>query len=315
MVFSLIKIRFLQVGREIQYLGLFRAMVLLVIVLLLAAMLFLQTASLTGAVYASAVVLLLIFLLHSKRKDKQFLRMASGYHKWVIFAEYILGSLLLTVPLLIHGFWLVALAFVLLTGMIIQADISTGNFVYAGWLLRRIPDDCFEWKSGLRKQFVLLAIIWISGVLLSFYLAAVPVAMFFSGLIFMSFFENGEPYQMVIAFEMSPGRFLWHKIKWQLALVTIFFVPLAAAFMVFFLKLWYVPLIILAAFYLLLIYTVVVKYAFYEPDSRSYAAQVFVAIGIFGMIIPVFAPLVLFLAIWFYQKSLKKLKFYLDDYH
>jgi hypothetical protein len=57
------------------------------------------------------------------------------------------------------------------------------------------------------------------------------------------------------------------------------------------------------------------KYAFYEPNIKSPAAQIYVALGALGGIIPVFLPVVWLMTILFYSKSVNKLNFFLNDYN
>lgn len=314
MISSLINIRIRQAGREIQGLGLFRTVVLLIFGILLLALLFIQTKELPNAIYASSVVLLLIFILHNRRKDKNFLRIAFDRPYRVMFVEYLLILMVLVVFLLIHRFWYIALASIAIGAVIPHIDLSTRRSGYNSAIQRRIPDGYFEWISGVRRYLLPLIIIWGAGILLSCLIAAVPVALFLLGVIFLNFFENNEPFQMIVVFEKGPKQFLWQKIQQQLVMGTVVSAPLAAAFAIFHPHLWYVSLLLFVAFNVLLMYVVLVKYAFYEPDTRSYAAQVFIAIGILGLLIPVFLPLVLLLSVWFYLKAGQKLKFYLNDY-
>jgi len=57
------------------------------------------------------------------------------------------------------------------------------------------------------------------------------------------------------------------------------------------------------------------KYAFFEPNIKSPAAQVFLNIGGVGLILPIFLPVIWLLTVRFYIKSVNNLNFFLDDYN
>lgn len=85
--------------------------------------------------------------------------------------------------------------------------------------------------------------------------------------------------------------------------------------MVFHHDIWYIPIIEYFIFISLYIYVILTKYAFYEPNSKSKAAQVFGVIGVIGGIIPVLLPVVWLLSIRFFFKSKENLNIYLNDYN
>jgi len=58
-----------------------------------------------------------------------------------------------------------------------------------------------------------------------------------------------------------------------------------------------------------------VKYSFYEPNSKSSAAQIFIGIGFVGLLMPIFAPLIILLSLRFYLKAKQNLSYYLNDYY
>jgi hypothetical protein len=254
-------------------------------------------------------------MLHTKRVDKLFLRINFNNYKWVYFAEYLLATIVFLVFLLIHSYWELALLFVLILGVVVQLDFKGGRISYNTRMQKWIPDECFEWKSGVRNRFLLILCTWLTGFIFSFFVGSVPIAMMFLGIIFLTFLEKGEPYQMIIAHERSPNKFLLLKIKQQVTLLSILLAPLILSFLLFHYKLWYIPFVILLMFSILNVYAILVKYSFYEPNSKSAAAQTFFGIGIVFVMLPVFAPLVLLLTLRFYFKAKQNLSFYLNDYH
>lgn len=315
MIVNLINIRFKQFYREIHRIGFFRIIVLLGISFMLFVFLYLQTSKFPNAMYASMIVLLLILMLHTKREDKFFLRINCNHFKWIYFVEYLLISLVLLVFLLIHNFWNIALLNIAALVIITQLDFKRNRTSYNTRIQKWIPDECFEWKSGVRNLFPIIVIIWLIGISFSFFVGSVPIALFILGIISLSFLEKGEPYQMIIAFEKESNKFLYLKIKQQIALLSVISAPMILSFLIFHYHLWYVPFIIFIIFCILQVYAILVKYSFYEPESKSAAAQIFIGIGLVCFMMPIFAPLIILLSLRFYVKAKHKLSYYLNDYY
>lgn len=315
MIVNLINIRFKQFYREILRIGFFRIVVLLGLSFMLFVFLYLQTSTYPNAIYSSIIVLLFILLLHTQRDDKLFLKSNFNNFKWIYFVEYLLISLVLIVFLLLNDYWNIALFAIVIIGIIVQFDFKVNQISYNTRIQKWIPDECFEWKNGIRKRFILTLSIWLFGISLSFFVGSVPIAIVLLGIISLSLLEKGEPYQMILAYEKNPNNFLLLKIRQQIAILTIVSAPLILSFLFFHLNLWYIPLIILLIFCILQFYSILVKYSFYEPNSKSAAAQMFIGIGVAGFMMPIFAPLILLLSFRFYLKAKQNLNYYLNDYN
>jgi hypothetical protein len=91
--------------------------------------------------------------------------------------------------------------------------------------------------------------------------------------------------------------------------------PLVIAFLAFHSHLWY---IVFAEYFLFLslhFYFIAVKYAFYVPNEKPGAIEVFTSFGALGIVIPFLLPVVWVLTIWMFFKAKRNLKPYLDDYN
>ncbi len=315
MIANLISIRLKQFYREIIGIGFFRILVLLAISFLLVIFLYLQTSKVPNSIYTSIVVCLLILTLHNKRVDKLFLKINFNSYKWIIFFEYLLLSLVLLVSLVINGFWYLAIFTIAILGIIVQLNFSIKSKSYNTRIQKWIPNECFEWKSAVRTLFPIMLSIWLIGFSFSFFVASVPMAMAIIGIISLNFLEKNEPYQMITVFEKDPNKFLLLKIRRQLAMLLVIWAPLIISFQIFHYTLWYIPIVILLIFCILQVYSILVKYSFYQPNGKSAAAQIFVGIGIIGIMLPIFAPLVLLLSMRFYFKAKQNLSYYLNDYY
>ena len=312
---NLLIIRFKQIYREILKIGILRIAVLLVLSSILLVFLFIQASMLPNAAYASTAILLLIFMLHIKRGDKLFLRISFNSCNWIYFIEYTLVTFPFLIFLIIHGYWYLTLSMVFGLGIIVQLNFKVHRMPCNTRIQRWIPSSCFEWKSGVRSTFVIMVCTWLVGLVFSFFVGTVPIAMVVLGIISLKFLEKGEPYQMVVAYEKAPNKFLLLKIRQQVALLTIVCMPLLLSFLVFHYSLWYISVVILLMFSILQVYAIFIKYSFYEPNSKSSAAQIFISLGMLSFVVPVLLPVFFLLMLRFYFKAKQNLNFYLNDFH
>jgi uncharacterized membrane protein YhdT len=139
------------------------------------------------------------------------------------------------------------------------------------------------------------------------------IAMVLIAIVIFSFYEKGEPLQMLIALK---GRQNVFKAKSKHSSVVIFNIDAAIGSNIFHfsqLPLVYCRIIFVVLFNLLL-YAIFTKYAFYTPNSKSGAAGFFQALGATAIFVPVLLPVIWLLIIRFYFRSLKQLNPYLHDF-
>lgn len=314
MINALLKIRLKQIYRSIRGIGLIRLIFLICFIGLLGAGLYKGTSDELTSQYFSIGFLLLIILIHLKRGDKLFLKNHFSNHKIIMLAEYIVLAVPLACCFLIHKQWF-AISELSALLIIVNADLKAKRSNLNTKLQKLIPDDAFEWKAGLRKQFFIIVLVWIIAALTSFFVGSVPIAIFILGASTLSFFDTCEPYQILLSYELSPQKLLLLKIKRQLQLFSVMAIPLIVLFLMFNPGKWYIPTAIYIILCFLHIYTITTKYAFYQPNIKSPAAQIFLSVGSVGSIIPVLLPVVWLLILWFYKKSVNNLNFYLNDYN
>jgi len=314
MIKVLLKIRLKQIYRNINGIGLIRLIVLIGFIGLMGIALYVKTSDKLTSQYISIGFLLLILLIHLKRGDKLFLKSHFSNVKTLMLTEYIVFSIPLVGCFLIHKQW-IAISELSALLIIVNLDLKARHSNLNTKLQKLIPDDAFEWKAGLRKQFFVIVPVWIIATLTSFFVGSVPIAIFILGISTSTFFEKCEPYQFLWSYELSSKKLLLLKIKRQLQLFSIIVVPLIVLFLLFNFNRWYIPIAEYFIFCSLHIYSIMTKYAFFEPNIKPPAAQVFLNIGAVGLIIPIFLPVIWLLTIRFYLKSVNNLNFFLDDYN
>ncbi|MCW3804809.1 hypothetical protein [Plebeiibacterium marinum] len=314
MVKALLIIRLKQIYRELIGIGLIRLVFLIALIGFLGLFLYTNTSDKTTSQLVSIGLLFLISILHSRRGDKLFLKSHFSNYKLFLFSEYAVISSPILLLLVVHRQWGSLIYFLSLI-LIVHLDLKPKYSSLNTKLQSLIPSDSFEWKAGVRKQFFIIVPVWIISAVTSFFIGSVPIAIFILGISIFSFYEKGETYQMILSYELKAKKFLFLKVKRQFQLFSIITIPLIGLFLIFNFDRWYIPLSEFLIFCFIHIYVIMTKYAFFEPNKKSAAAQTMGGIGVFGGIIPVFLPVVWILTVWFYIKSINNLNFYLNDYN
>lgn len=315
MIQAIIKIRIKQISRAIISLGMLRTIFLSGLIIFLFIGMFVQMSKVPNNKVLTGALLLIILIIHSKRTDKSFLKIISVDYKMIYLTEYLLLSIPLIICQIYYHQWLIlSLTFILIYVITILDFKKRQNSVNTK-IQRLIPNNCFEWKAGVRKNIIFIVLIWTIGISASFFVGSVPIAIFILGITILNFYEKGEPLQMLIARELNAKKLLGKKIKDQIFLFSVIVIPLIIVFIIFHPENWYIPLGEYLLFLFLLTYVVLLKYAFFEPNKKSEATQFFSAIGVISIFIPFLIPVVLILALRFYFKSLSNLNFYLNDFN
>jgi len=312
---AFVKIRLKQFYRGLIGVGLIRIVVLIGLVGFIGIALFIKTSESPDSYYVTGLTTLIILLVQTKRQDKLFLKTNFDNYRRICLVEYLILASIIIVFLIFHCQWIPLLLLLSAIYLIIHLYLKTKKRNLNTKLQQFIPSDCFEWKGGVRQTFFILIPLWMIGLFTSFFIGSVPIVLFIIGIIPFSFYEKGEPYQMILAYEMGTNQFLFHKIKMQISLFSVLAIPLIAAFLIFNYDKWYIPIAEYFIFVSLYIYLILTKYAFYEPNRKSTSSQVFGTIGAFSGIIPLFLPVVWLLSIRFFFKSKENLNIYLNDYN
>lgn len=313
MISSILKIRFKQLIRIVNSLGIGRFIFIVIVLAMIFLFVFMSIKSREGDYFTGSIWLVLILVLHLKRKDLTFMRSHIERFRLLLFIEYSLISIPVIGGLIYWNKYAeFAVFLILLTGIALSTK-SIRKLTLNTWLQRLIPDQCFEWKSGIRSSLLLLVPLYIIGIAVSGWPATVPVVMILLGLITVGFNEKNEPLPMLLVFERSPNNLLLIKIRNHLLLFSLFVVPLMIVYLVRNPEYWYIVTIIFLLNILIQSYSVLTKYSFYQPHVLS-GNQIFNILGSVSILVPLLIPLVIVLGIRFYFKSVNNLNQYLHDF-
>ncbi len=315
MIVEILNIRIKQAYRILSQIGLFRTIVLFGFIAPFIISLFIKTKGSNYEQTMSGIFLLSVLFIHIKRKDKEFVEIHALKPQQVFFAEYLLFSAPMIVSLFYKSMWKYLIIYLIVLILISYLKTGLKKKSINSAFQKQIADDNFEWKSGVRKYFLLFVVIWPLGLVTSFFVASVPVTIFFLGVIVLSFYEKSEPLQILIAGELNTLRFLMKKIKSQLLSFSVLILPLVISFIIFHPRYYYIPLLEYIIFLILLVYTILLKYAYYQPTKESGAVKTFTMIGSICLFIPVLIPLILILSVKFLIQASHRLNFYLNDFN
>ena len=313
MAWAILYIRLKQLQRSINGIGIFRFVFLIILTGFFIFVLYVFSAKSPASRYISIGFLLMILLLHLRRKDKLFLKVHFPDYKLILLTEYMILVIPFLIVFIIHRQW-IALGELAFIFIIPGLEIKTKSKSLNTRLQELIPSDAIEWKAGIKKQFYLIVPLWGLAASTSFFIGSVPVSILILGILSLSLYEHNEPFQVLMAYELNPKRLLWLKVRRQFQLFSILILPLMALFFFFHTDRWYIPVLEYVLFCFLNVYVIMAKYAFYEPNVKSPANEIFNIIGTLGILIPVFLPVVWLLTFRFYSKSMHNLNIYLHDY-
>jgi hypothetical protein len=315
MIGTYLIIRLKQLYRAVAGIGLIRALILAVLLFLIALGIFIHSEKTPNVYVVNGLTVFMMFFFHLKRKDKRFLRSRFDNYRLIIWIEYVIYASPVIFCSLYFSQLISALVLLSCISIISQIHIRSKYKRINTVIQRIIPADSFEWKAGSRKIMYYILPLWLAGFAGSFFVGTIPFVILVTAMIPLGFYDKGEPYQMIIAGELSSNNFLRLKIKRQLQIFSILSIPLIICFTVFHIQYWYITLIEYVFFIILHIYFILAKYAFYEPNMKSSTAQLYGAFGALSLFVPFLFPFVWIMSVYFYFKAKKKLNFYLNDFN
>jgi hypothetical protein len=308
---TLISIRFRQLLRYTVELGIFRGMVAILLLLF-----FYVSALQTFSPWLTAGIIGgLLISIHTTRLDKTFLSIIKVRSTLVFFVEYLLLALPFLVPLLLKNHWQPALSLFGVTLFLPLLNVRiTDTSRRFRWVVAWLPAAMFEWKSGLRKHFFSLLIIYAIGLFCYNFTVAAPIALLLLTLINCDFYVATESREMLEAFEMPPGKLLHLKLKNQLTIFWLLCLPLLMVFILFHGTYWYVLPVVMLLCTVLQVLSILLKYAVYSPHENLQGNFLLIGLSIIFFFFPFLLPLPFLWIVKYYKKAMNNLHFYLHDY-
>ena len=263
-----------------------------------------------------AIMVLLLFNLHYQRRDRRFLHINVEYKNLIICSEYIMLTLPIVIFLVIHEFWLYSIGVLMISillGLVPIIKKKHRKQTLNTLIQRKIPDNAYEWKAGVRRYFWFLLGLWTVGLCTCYYFYSSVIATLLIGFYVLDFFRLNESRQMLLSCQQRPPIFLRNKILQSILLLSLLILPQLIFTIIFRLNLWYIPVIEYVILLSILIYVITLKYAFYSPQRNSVNA-IRAGIGVIIGLNPMTTIVLWILSVLLYRKACLNLKLYLNDY-
>jgi hypothetical protein len=315
MVTRLIRLRLLQLYRGSGGIGLFRVLLVVVILMPLIVLFLIQRIALyPWSIAIPAAALYIIWLIHARRRDYHFLSAIMPNPRAVFIAEYVLFSIAVPVLLLYGGLYLHALLFSIGLIMItFKAPLQVMNSSRVV-KLSMIPAGMFEWQSGIRKNLIAVFLFYIPGLFGFYQLWFSALSLLLLTMIFISFYSEYEPRNMIAAGSDGSLHFLLKKVARDTGCFAILLLPLVCIALTHGDYLWLTLGYFLASLNLLA-FSILLKYHQYRPGAYSGAHQMLTTLaGIVSVVLPV-ALLIAVFNLFLAAGAKKNLKIYLDAYN
>jgi len=312
MIFNLLKIRFLQIYREISGIGVFRF--LIIFVLLMPMFIGFLYNKLSLPLYnqiITAVALLIVIMIHRKRKDYTFLIKISKLAAFTMYIEYLFFAFPLIILFIVTSQFLQLFLFsILLIPISFIVPSPKQAHVYSNFI-KFIPTGLFEWQSGFRNNLATIIPLYITGILGLYNIWFSVVSVFLLLMTICSFYMENEPRKLLEAQELNAFNFIKTKLKYHVKYLIIFILPL---FLLSTIHLEYWKYILFSFFTVINLFVgaILLKYGYYDSDVESGIPPL---IGSIFYLLSIILPVSIILNILLYIKALRNLKYYLNAYN
>jgi len=308
-------VRKAQLFREIKALGFLYSAIVAGATFLLLAFFLKSQVSIQNAGISGVVLTFVIAMIHFSRKDHRFIELVTEWPFLIYFIEYCTLAtpfVLLSCIALGNPFFMLILFPVAGISFLKVASRPVVNFNTSSKL---ISETNFEWKAGMRKTGGLLGILWLAAMALTVVPFASIIALWFMLLVISSFYDEGEPREMVESYQLDAVKFLKVKILSQLKAFFIPALPVLLLFLYFFPERWWVMILFMVFSALNIGVFVLSKYAVWRSAEINRSGNIVNAMCLLGLFLPFFLPLPIAVIIKNYRRSLHNLKPLLHDYH
>jgi hypothetical protein len=311
MIRQILKIRIKQAYRNISTVGLFRIAIIVIIFLLFSAFIFRQLQQNPNGLITILLLIVAIFFIHIKRKDKNLLFTIYKKTQLIYLAEYFTFTTPFLIILLIAKRYDLILYQLIGVSLIpfLKTSLSDKKLNLNNKLLEKIPYNCFEIKSGIRSNFYFLISINITGLIFGFWVATAPIIILINTLVFSGFYQICEPRNVIEINKQKPDKFILEKITSNLIIFATIQLPTTILFLLFNYQYFAIVFIVFGISILLIILSILLKYALYSPNANLSGNSIILGIAI------VLLPILFLMLPVYYFKAKNNLKHYLDDYY
>ena len=296
--------------RMLNQLGIFRVIILGIILF------FALKASLRPGMllWQSMAIIAILAMAHLARKDFILLN-NSGLNNPLFF---ILLYLFILSPFLCLYIWWpdykaagLLVAGIALVSLVRKPIRLTRRKIYPSF--RFITADAWEWRAGLRKNYLLLAAVLLIVSLFHEYDYLFAAAVLVCSIVTASFLMVHEPRPMLVSLGKPAVSLLRRKILLQTGLFSLLVLPLLISSVLLFPDGYRPVMLVFFTSLIVQAFAVSVKYSGYLPGAQTPYHMILIVLLNFTFILPVLLPLPVIMLAVFSAKAIHQLKPVTDD--
>jgi hypothetical protein len=310
-VFTLLRIRFILLGRQLKGSG-----AGLLVVTAVGVGLIWWTYRIYQTEYAwhlLAGILVMTYLSHINRRDKSFILHSMYKPRLQIYFQYVVYTFPITMPALFVGRFEIFLSSLVLLIPLPFIDFITKQKARLIWLSRILDPLDIEWIAGLRSKGVMILLFLIAAYIFSSYPIVSLVFLWVIGLILVQFYDHCESLDILRSGCISARRFLFLKFNRHVIYILILYIPVCLLN-----SLFHPEHVLLNVFFILmqcamLAYAIFSKYSGYVPNSRAIEHNMTLSLVSVAGVLPYLFPLPFFAALETYGRAKRNLEYYFND--
>jgi len=309
----LLRIRWWQIRKELQGIGILYALVVLIFAALLSAWCFQQYTSPRSGLLVTMLLAAVVCSIHLGRKDLDFVHAHIERPRPNIYVEYLVGTAPFAVPVLFTSNAYLFLLLQLGLWLVACARVRIKSRASPPFIIRYIPYREFEWRAGFRGGTVLILLLWLMALSFCTFIVAPLVCLWFLTLMIASFYQQCESIPMLWAQEASAPALLRGKIVRHGILMSLISVPPLVLNMIFQPQMIWINSGFLIAQWILLVFAITLKYATYRPCADLRGNSLLLGFAAVCIAIPFLLPVPLLMSIKNTRRALRNLNSYNYD--
>jgi uncharacterized membrane protein YwzB len=312
-MFALLKIRYCQLKYELRHLGIAHILGLCVLFMGLETMIY--SAFSKNPLYTTMAVLTIVLAMHLGRKDGHFVKMSLEKPQLALFFDYLSGLIVFILPVLFTANWYYFLIILIGSygiGLIKTQPVDTALRLH--FITRFIPVSLFELRSGVRKNYLVFALIFLYALAFGLsWVRGLPLfLLWLLTTLICSIFGEYEPLNMLRKDEaLNSQSLIKEKLRCYILPIMTAYLPILLINGVFHSDIWWINPLFLMVQILTLSLSILYKYATYQPKAYFNTNSPVLIIAGLCIVLPFLIPLILFFNLRYYPKAINNLNRYL----
>jgi hypothetical protein len=261
--------------------------------------------------YAAGIIVYLFYNFHKNRGDIAFIKKHFENATSQMVVEYHLFLLPFSVPCLFTGYWYCFFALHVFVFTLPYIGFKTKIQLKYEFITRLFKND-YVFISGVRKNLIVLILLFLLALALSPLKLFPLVALFLFNNILFSFYETNESIQMLQASQQTPKQLMASALSSGAGKMIMVNLPVLVINSLFNTDLLLFNAYFLAYNILILATVIALKYESYQYKNQVSNHQIKLIVIILGLFIPYLFPLAIIFFVQSRAGAIKNLSHYLD---